>query len=260
MLTQLAGDTLALLANNWFLLAILALIFWVVDKHIGFRMLVVFALTLYVHGLIAFTLAPDTSSLSQQGFNFPAGSVQITTAVWGYLVPEIRDRRFTLIAIGVILLTSFLSYYYTGHSLQDIAAALFIGLFILYVVYRSLDWIGSVPEPIIFSFSLVLPSAMLLIYPEGAPHAGLLLGVGAGHSMEQLKVRMITAEKEIKRAFSGLLGVVGLLFIIYIGGLLPETLVIHFLYTGFLGLWITILQPLLASKMGLCEQEGHSRV
>ncbi|SDH34766.1 hypothetical protein [Alteribacillus bidgolensis] len=256
------ANTAALLINDWFYLTIIALVFWTIDKNIGFNLLVIFSISVYINGFLQFTIpSAETSELSSGSFEFifPPKEVQLASAFWGFLIPEISDRRYTALACSIIFFTSFVSLLYGERSIQDIIVAILLGIFVVYIVYRSMDWIGSVPEPIIFSFSLVLPSSLLLLFPEGAHYAGLLLGGGVGYSFELIKNRMIFSKHLWKKAAAAATGLVGLLLIVYLESLLSQTTLLQFLHTAFIGLWITLLLPMLSIKLGLHEQAGSIR-
>ncbi|MFB4164585.1 hypothetical protein ACE1TI_12305 [Alteribacillus sp. JSM 102045] len=254
------ANTAALLLNDWFFLTVTALIFWIVDKHLGFKLLVVFALTVYIHGILEFSLPSEASQPSTgSAYIFPPREVQIAAAFWGFLIPEVSDRRFTALASGIIIFISTNTLLYGGHSIQDIGVAILLGVFVVYIVYRSMDWIGSVPDPIIFSFSLVLPSSLLLLFPEGAHNAGLLLGGGTGYSFELIKSRMSFSKQLWKKAAAGSIGIGGLILIVYTESFLPQLTLLQFLHAAFIGLWITLLLPMLSIKLGLYQQEGSLR-
>ncbi|MFD2704298.1 hypothetical protein [Salibacterium lacus] len=241
--------------EDWFLVIIAALLYWTMDKPAGGRLLIVLALSIYFHGLIKqmFLPVPDNGS---GGFTFPAKQVQTAVAFWGYLLFEFRDRRFTWISFGMILIAVGITVLYTSHTPEDIFMGGLIGAFIVYVVYRSMDWIGSMPEPFLFSFSLVFPSSLLLLFPDGALYAGLLLGSGAGYSVERLKCRMTVTTAAYKKMITAVIGGAGLLLIIAAGRLLPSVSVLFFLHAAAVGLWITLFLPFLSVRLGLNQQSG----
>ncbi|WP_240378051.1 hypothetical protein [Bacillus piscicola] len=256
MLSSLAADTIILLSSDWFFLAVIALLYWVIDKHTAFKLLVIFALTLYVHEVLINSFPAGTQATNNhESFLDPAKEVQLVTAFWGFLIPAVSDRRFTILSCAIISFTAVFAFFNNSYSYQDIVAALFLGVFIVFIVYRTIDWIGGVPEPIVFSFSLVLPSALLLLFSEGAVYSGLLLGVGAGYSLEKIKNRVKVSGTAVKKTAAGLLGLTGLILIASIGKWLPDTTLIQFSLAAFLGLWITFIQPFIAVTFDLYDRE-----
>ncbi|WP_090925809.1 phosphatase PAP2 family protein [Salibacterium qingdaonense] len=241
--------------NDWFLVVIAALLYWTMDKPAGGRLLIVLALSIYFHGLIKQMFLPVPAD-GNGGFTFPAKQVQTAVAFWGYLLFEFRDRRFTWLSLAIIMIAAGITLIYTSHTLEDIFMGGMIGAFIVYVVYRSMDWIGSMPEPFLFSFSLVFPSSLLLLFPDGALYAGLLLGSGAGYSVERLKCRMTVTKEVYKKVITAVIGGVGLLLIIAVGSLLPAVSVLFFLHAALVGLWITLFLPFVSVRLGLNQQSG----
>ncbi|SFP22915.1 hypothetical protein [Salibacterium halotolerans] len=244
-----------IMTNDWFLVIIAAVLYWTMDKPAGGRLLIVLALSIYFHGLIKqmfFPVPPDGNG----GFTFPAKQVQTAVAFWGYLLFEVRDRRFTWLSFSMILIVAGTTFLYTSHTVENILMGGLIGAFIVYVVYRSMDWIAAMPEPFLFSFSLVFPSSLLLLFPDGALYAGLLLGSGAGYSVERLKCRTELTNELYKKAITAVIGGAGLLLIIAAGTLLPPVSVLVFLHAAAAGIWITLFLPFLSLRLGLNQQSG----
>ncbi|MFZ4452125.1 hypothetical protein [Salibacterium aidingense] len=258
MFVEWAGDTVQLLTNDWFFLIVIAVVYWTIDKNTGLKLLIVVALSVYFHGLIKQTFSPVPSAGSTS-FTFPAREVQLATSFWGFLIPEISKRRFTLLACVIIALIAVMTFLNSSHSFQDIIMAVLVGAFVVFAVYRSMDWIGSVPEPFLFSFSLVLPSSLLLLFPEGGPYAGLLLGAGAGYSLEKLKCRMVVSTKIKNKVITAAVGLIGLVLIALSQNLLPSTILLYFLHAALLGFWITLVTPFLSVKLKLNDQKGQLR-
>ncbi|RSL30961.1 hypothetical protein D7Z54_23655 [Salibacterium salarium] len=254
-----AGGVIQLLGSDWLFLLVIAILYWTVDKHIGMKLLVIVTLSVYVHGLIRYTFSPLPAG-STFTFTFPAREVQAATSFLGFLIPEVSKKRFTLFSSGVIFLIAGITLVHGAHSLHDVIMAVMIGGFIVYAVYRSMDWIGSVPEPYIFSFSLVLPSSLLLLFPEGAQYAGFLLGGGIGYSFEKIKTRVSLSSHMQNKIITAVIGLAGLLIIAYAQTWLPSTTLFHFIHASLLGVWITFIHPLLSIRLGLNQQEEHSFV
>ncbi|MGY4690255.1 hypothetical protein [Salibacterium sp. K-3] len=239
--------------NEWIFVMMAALLYWTVDKPAGGKLLIVLALSIYFHGLVKHMFLPLPDG-ENGGFTFPSKEVQLAVSFWGYLIPEMSDRRFTLFSFGIILFTVMMTVLYTPHTYEDILMGGLLGMFIVYAVYRSMDWINSMPEPYLFSFSLVLPSSFLLLFPDGAPYAGLLLGSGAGYSVERLKCRMVVTSVMYKKIAVIVIGSAGLFLIASAQVLLPSASVLLFLHAAGAGLWITLILPAISVRLGLNQQ------
>ncbi|SDH50579.1 hypothetical protein SAMN05192534_106130 [Alteribacillus persepolensis] len=246
-----AMNTAALISNDWFFLLLIALVFWSVDKHLSIKLLIIFALSTYTNHFLHHTIpTPSSDAVSSV---LPPKDVQIATAFWGFLIPEISDKRYTLLACLLIAALSFTEMQYGGYSVQDVIVAILLGSFFVYLIYRS-DWISSVPQPIIFSFTMVIPSALLLLFPEGAYYAGLLLGGGIGYNMELIKNRMQFATVMWKRGITCIIGISGLFVIAYLNIFFAPTTLFSFVHAILIGLWLTLLLPILSVKTGLYRQ------
>lgn len=243
-------EIISVFTNEWFYLTTIALLYWTVDKHISFKLFIVLTLTLYIHAFIYHLIA-------EHSFPFlPAEPVQLATAFWGYFIAEVSNRKFTLFACVMIFLVSLVTLLHGFYTLQHVIIAMLLGVFIIYAVYRTRDWMNSAPESLVFSCSLVLPSALLLLFPEGAVACGLLLGGGVGYSVETIKNRMVYPHQLMKRVIAGVIGFIGLFLLIYLHTWLFHSVLTTFLHSALVGLWITLIYPLLMIYFGWYKQDG----
>lgn len=254
-MTPIFQDVVSVLTNEWIYLMSIALLYWTVDKHISFKLFVVLALTIYIHAFI-YQLIAGEHSLSPSHQFLPAETVQLATAFWGYFIVEINNRKFSIIASVLILLIAIISFLSGDYAAHHIIVGMILGIFIIYAVYRTRDWMNTAPEPLIFSFSLVLPSALFLLFPEGAVACGLLLGGGVGYSVETIKNRMTYPDYLKKRVAAGIIGLVGLLFLIYLQQWLLHSVLTVYLHAAFVGLWVTLIYPLFMIYIGWYKQDG----
>ncbi|MFB5662016.1 hypothetical protein [Alteribacillus sp. HJP-4] len=252
-------NTVTIIYHEWFYFLIIPLVYWLIDKYTGFKLLLVFGLTLYFHSLLT-AIFEGRSAFSDDPVSFSLSlplEVQLSTAFLGYLIWEVADRRFTFLAFMAISFISLFRLISPAYLFEDIFMAIVIGGFTVYIVYRSMDWMGGVPDAYVFSFSLVLPSSLLLLHPEAASYAGLLLGSGAGFSFEQLKNRMSISRDVKKKLSAALLGSAGLLILLSIREFLTPVPVTMFLHAVLVTLWITYIAPALFTKAGIYQHQGN---
>ncbi|MBU8907714.1 phosphatase PAP2 family protein [Desertibacillus haloalkaliphilus] len=242
---------------SYFLL--IPFIYWVVHKKIGFYLFYVFLFSMYVNEFLKSTFMierPGDHQPLTTGYSFPSGHVQAATSFWGFLIPAISKRWFTVFACVYIGLISFSRLYTGAHWPADVVAAILISSFIIYMSYRSYDWLGSMPDNYKLIFSFVIPIALVLLNPKSSFFAGLLLGVGVGYGFEQIKNRMVISPNYTRKTIAFLIGTIGLFSIYSLSFLLPEQPAILFIHAALMGMWITWLAPMLFIKFKIYERSG----
>ncbi|WP_096201215.1 phosphatase PAP2 family protein [Bacillus sp. FJAT-45350] len=242
-------------SSSYFYFLAIPFLFWTVDKHAGFRLLYLFMFSVYLNNILKDIFKVDRPDTSIDGYSMPSGHAQATTVFWGFLIPFLSKKFFTFVAISVIALISFSRVYTNAHWTLDIVVGISIGIFLVYASYRALDWIGAMPDIYKLVLAIILPIALWLLSPEDSYYAGLLLGGGVGYFFEILKCRMILPTSYLRRGAAFLIGIIGLVMIERIGTILSGNLFIELLFSTLLGLWITLIAPLLFVKIRLYNSE-----
>ncbi|WP_018923809.1 hypothetical protein [Salsuginibacillus kocurii] len=247
--------TTAFLGDEWFYLLMIPLIFWAIDKEIGFRLLFIYFLSVYLNLFI--NGLPSLGGGASNYLLSPNPMVQAAVTFWAFLLPEIGKKGFSAIALFAMFSVSFTAYYSVGVEFFSIVSAWALGGFIVYATYRSMDWTGGMPDVYKLAFSFVFPSSLLLLFPNGAIYAGLLLGISTGYVFEQIKTRMLISSHPGRRLLAGVVGLVGMFIFYYAGTWLVDSVITQFLHSAFTGLWITFFAPFLFMQLGVFEQEGR---
>ncbi|PSL43181.1 hypothetical protein B0H94_1113 [Salsuginibacillus halophilus] len=257
-----AADALSLVVPfsepAWYYLIIIPLIYWLVDKSAGFRLFVLFLLSMYLN-VFARTM-PQLQEGSVPLFNLegpliPDPHVQAGATVLGFFILEFSQRKITWAAFGGIIFISIVVYM-NGTHLFEIGTSLVLAGFLVFASFRSLDWTGSMPDTYKLALAFVLPSALLLLLPESALYAGLLLGISLGVVFEQLKIRFFVRSRG-RRALAGLIGTSGVLVLLWTASTFMQTVLSQFLISILLGLWITLFAPWLFTITGIFTQAGQ---
>lgn len=142
-----AGDVLALLTqlgDVWFLVALLALVYWFHDReHGAFAILTLLGGLALVVGLKSFfglpRPPPAMRLVGVDGFGFPSGHAIAATVGWGALAVALdRPTRSTRygIAVAAVLLVSFTRVALGVHFAIDVVAGMAVGVSYLFLVTR----------------------------------------------------------------------------------------------------------------------------
>lgn len=237
------------------------IIYWLVDKHFGFRFSIFFIFSAYLNSgakHLFMTERPprDLRLVTQEGYSFPSGHAQGSTAFWGFLALKLKTRLAYLGAAVLILLISFSRIFLGVHWPIDIVGGIGIGLVLLFAYSRvaHLDLTKIELSKWIFG-SLLATILLYLLHPtgDGPMTCGFMLGALIGYRLELIYVdfqEQGSAAQNIGKLILGL----SVLFLLRIAlkpvvSWLPAGLSVVVRYS-LLGLWASFGAPLVFTKLG----------
>jgi len=169
LLTQLGEETIGMV--------ILCVIFWCISKRIAYVMGVAFFLSgLTVQGMkICFrvdrpwvadpNLNPvESAKAHATGYSFPSGHTQSSTALFGSLGVQIRQRAIQVVFFVIPVLVAFSRLYLGVHTLQDVAVSLVLTfLFVLLAVKILSSDASSAKRNLIIPIIMVLYAGIVIL-------------------------------------------------------------------------------------------------
>ena len=188
------------LGNEEFYWLFLPGLYWLGDRRLGARIILLFLVSVWINDLLknAFALprpSPEVVRVlypeSGMSYGFPSGHAQFGTALWGGLALELRRRWVTWAAAVLIALLSLSRLYLGLHFPLDVWGGLGIGLATLAVYARLIPGRAAQPSggraiplpTLLLALLALLSSGLLLDRREPnllAKPLGLLLGAGIG--------------------------------------------------------------------------------
>jgi len=257
-----------LLGDEEFYLLFLPLIFWCIDKRVGFKLAFLSLLSTYANAFLKDLFAiprPSDPRIRQmigfEGYSFPSQHAQGTTVIWGYLASQYRSLAMGVVAVVIPILVSLSRLYLGVHYAQDVIGGVAIGaLFIL-----AFNWAVSaagkmyVPPAAKAVGVLLLPFGLLALHftAAAARAMGSLLGMGVGILLEEEFVRFEARGPWWKQLLKLAIGLaVSLALWAGLKVVLPEAVVFRLLRYGAVGLWVTFFAPWLFVKASLAGREG----
>lgn len=249
---------------EFYMLAI-PVIYWLINKHFGLRFAVFFTFSAYVNSgtkHIFTTERPprDLRLVTQEGYSFPSGHAQGSTAFWGFLALQLKTRWAWWVSGLMIALVSFSRIYLGVHWPIDILGGLTIGIILLLIYSRYVPKnLEDIPLQKWILGSLASGVILYLLHPtgDGPLTVGFLLGALIGYRLELLYVNFQEQASLVQNILKMILGLT-VLFLLRIvlkpivawipGGL--STVVRY----GFLGLWASLGAPFIFTKLGLFEK------
>ncbi|NMB00339.1 MAG: phosphatase PAP2 family protein [Firmicutes bacterium] len=245
---------------EFYMLAI-PIIYWLVDKHFGFRFSVFFILSAYLNSgakHIFMTERPprELRLVTQEGYSFPSGHAQGSTAFWGFLALKLRTPLAYVGAAVMIALISFSRIFLGVHWPIDIIGGIAIGLCLLFAYSRiaHIDLTRiDLRKWILGSFLAAL--ALYLLHPtgDGPMTVGFILGALIGYRFELIYVDFEEEGSLVQNIAKLVLGL-AVLFLLRIAlkplvGWLPTGISVIVRYS-LLGLWASLGAPFAFMKLG----------
>ena len=240
------------LQTEEFLLIVLPIVWWCVDKRIGASLIILFSSCEFFSRFLKSTtgetrpydLDRHVRNLDPQpDSSFPSAGEMDTMILWGYMALSFRRRALWVWAVAAIVLVGFARIYLGAHYLTDVLASILISALILALVIRSkladriiaspraVQWIMAVGWPILL--------ALVKLNPETAVSLGAMLGFNIGLLLERQTVRFNPRGelwKQVVKLIAGLAVVIGLR--LAIKPLLPPGDVFTLIRYAIMGLWI----------------------
>lgn len=256
-----------------FFLLLIPTILWCVDFAVGVRLATIFLLSTYVNtglkGLFThprpFELDPTVKLHDAGGYGLPSGHSQSAVVVWGTIATEFRKTWLRVVAILLMVLIGFSRIYLGVHFPTDVlggwaVGAIFLALYLV-LGLRVEAWLKEASLAVQLILSVVLPLALLLIYPDkdAISSTAVLMGMGIGVALIRRIAPFSATGPLWQRAARFLVGAIGLLAI-YFGLKLvfpaegdPLYLALRAVRYVLVGLWVTLGAPWLFRRLRLAS-------
>ena len=267
---------LTFLGDDEFFIIFLSILFWCVNKNLGFQMMVLLLVTGVCGGIIkelTFLERPDLAGVIQPlNAAFPSGHTLAAVTFWGYLAVRIKKTWFWiaafLLAFGIGLSRLVLGYHFLGDVLGGVALGLpllllFVWLSVYFLERGRLD---TCPGPLLLILSVAVPVLLAAVLPgvSSPKLLGCLAGVSAGYILEKEKVRSVTAAPLLLQFTKVLIGLALPYFLVIgLGRIFPHS-ISNFAFTAqtaglagyfLVGIWGTLLAPVIFVALKLAPRE-----
>ncbi|MFO7745055.1 MAG: phosphatase PAP2 family protein [Psychroflexus sp.] len=253
-----------ILGSEGFFLILFSIIYWSINKSLGFWGLLLMPLSIFVTSEIPKDILklprPDVSGVTVTTYTFPSGHASGAASVWGYLAVRLKKRWFWIFSLIIIALVALsrtmLGYHFLGDVLGGIiTGTAFLALFLwVGTILFENNWQEKIPHSLIMFVSLAIPLAMSYIPATYAPSLmGYVAGAGFGFLLQKEKLSFLTqgtCKQHVARTIIGttiILGMIPGLNLVLPQGVHMLTFVQYALTT----FWTTYLAPLLFLKLHL---------
>jgi len=263
------------LGKEDFFLILLPLILWCVDFAFGARLAFYFLFSTVVNsgakGLIDHPRPcdrdPEVKLHEYTGrCGLPSGHSQSAVVVWGIIASYARKRWVWAVAVLLMALIGFSRIYLGVHFPTDVLGGWALGAVLLvgyvFLVPRIEAWLKSVGLAARLALVVVIPLALVLIYPsdEALSAMGVFMGAGVGIVLTGQWVPFSAAGPFWQRAVRLLLGAVIVLGLRFgLKAVFPDEgealyALMRFVRYALVGLWAGLGAPWMFLKLKLAPR------
>ncbi len=276
------------LGDELFYIAAVAFFYWVWDKRLAIKLAMGITMSSYLNSFLKLLIKSPRPYAStnpeehwigvnveeyKQTMGMPSGHAQGSVTFWGILAYELKNKKFWIFAIIIVLLIGISRLYLAVHFLEDVIVGWILGIIIVIVF----EYLWAKTEPIVeelqYQQKIALSFSPLILFlvatasfgfdmdaKFGAVTMGALTGILLGHLLQERYIGIYSRPNSLLegtvRIFVGymiLVPLVLLLSILQHTGLdnspqsiqLFATLIRYF----FIGLILTTMIPALFTKI-----------
>lgn len=245
--------SITMLGEEYFFIVALSLIYWCIDKNLGYRIGFTYLSSMLLNNGIKEALQvprpigePGIRSLrieTATGSSFPSGHTQGVATFWMALMTSTK-KKWTYIVGTVIILLVALSRVYLGvHRPVDVIGGIIISVIWVLIMNRIFDYIKSGGSKLILLIVIVPSIICILIFKseDYIKALGVTLGFFIGYILEPKYINFSVKASFVKQVLKLAIGLsVALAIKIFTKLILPESLTGDLIRYFLIGLWITL--------------------
>ena len=276
-----------LMGTETFYLLLLTLVYWVIHKHAGKRLVIYFLFSAWLNAFLKEIFKrPRPYQVSDRvkpaftasEFGLPSGHTQAGTTVGLILIREIKKHWATVLLIVYIFLMGISRMVHGVHFPQDVLLGWTIGILIVFCLYWLDERFSRIFTDITLGTMLLLTLGAAVVVlgipfltnptPEGLSGAltpgAVLVGVIPGLFLESRYVKFDTQGSGLQKSLRYLVGIVTALIIKeglkpLLGIVSNDTLymdaLVRIIRYFALGLWLTAGAPWMFTKLKLAKRQ-----
>ncbi|MBN1533925.1 MAG: phosphatase PAP2 family protein [Spirochaetes bacterium] len=260
---------ITILGNESFYMVILPLLYWCYEKKRAMKIIVIFLVSSAINDLCkdlwhmprpdAARLLPGIRELNiaykPKSPGFPSGHTQGAVAFWGPIIWYFRHPAIICVGLALILLIPYSRLYLAVHFLGDVTGGYLIGIAILFIMIPATECFDRNREKfceiVLVTTALVIPLVTFIIAPSNYvyPALGSLSGMLTGAVIANTRIDFNPRNSWYATVIKIVIGL-SVLFVLKFGlkMILPSNETFGYIRYFILGIWCTLLAPLLFSR------------
>jgi membrane-associated phospholipid phosphatase len=253
---------ITVLGEEYFAIGVLCLILWCVNKKlgyaIGFTYLTSFILNFSIKELFhvqrPFVLDKDITPIRPEtatGYSFPSGHTQSTASLATAIAASFKKRWLIIVGVILIVLMAASRMYLGVHTLLDVAVGAAVGIAWSFAALAIMNHLERSNKQA-WLLLLLIPVAVAMFFirdNDGYKIAGTFSSFLIGYLLDAKFIRYDTTGKLWQQIVKFVVGIAVLFAIKQFGKMLMgNSLAADYIRYLLIGLWITVLAPMLYKK------------
>lgn len=250
-------EAITAMAESLFLVVIIAILYWCVNKKKSIRIAWIVLLSSVVNGMVknivrmprpfqkgvVSPLRVETAT----SYSFPSGHTQTATSFWGSAASILNNKTTLVLGITMIGLTALSRLYLGVHWPMDVIGGIILGVVCVGIGNKLLDDSkGMTPKHLMIISSLTLIIMLIPVDADLSKAVAALWGLVLGLYIEQRYIHFKEVQEGKIQMYKILIGISGMMGI-YLGmsQFLPNSRFIDMIKYALIMLWITSGAPYL---------------
>jgi membrane-associated phospholipid phosphatase len=246
-------EGVTMLGEEYFFIIALSLIYWCIDKNMGYRIGFTYLSSMVVNVAIKEILQvprpigePGIRSLrieTATGSSFPSGHTQGVATFWMALMTNTKKRWTYILGTIIIVLVAFSRVYLGVHRPIDAVGGIIIAAIWVIIINRIFDYIKSGGNKYILLLFIVpgIVCAFIFKAEDYFKALGVTLGFFTGYILEPKYINYNVRASFIRQMIKLIIGIsVVIAILIFTKLILPESLLGDLIRYLLISLWITL--------------------
>lgn len=245
--------SITMLGEEYFFIVALSLIYWCIDKNLGYRIGFTYLSSMLINNGIKEALQvprpigePGIRSLrieTATGSSFPSGHTQGVATFWMALMTSTKKRWTYIVGTVVILLVALSRVYLGVHRPIDVVGGIIISVIWVIIMNRIFDYIKSGGSKLILLIAIVPNIVCILIFKseDYFKALGVTIGFFIGYLFEPKYINFGVRASFVNQVLKMVIGLsIAIAIKVVTKLILPESLLYDFLRYVLIALWITL--------------------
>lgn len=251
--------SITILGEEYFAITLLCIVFWCVNKKLGYRIIFAYLLSGVTNNAIkeAFKIerpfVRDSELIpirveTATGYSFPSGHTQGISALSTAFATVIHKKMFNVLSIILVILVAFSRMYLGVHTIADVSAGAVLGFVCVIVANWIFDYVEQRKRAELLLF-LLIPITLCLFWLPSHDYckaAGSFTSFLIGYVLDQKYIHYEAKAPLRNQVIKFVFGFAIMIVIKTLGKkLLGETMAADYIRYLLIGVWVTIVAPLL---------------
>lgn len=260
-------QAVTMIGEDVFLIVAMTLIYWCINKKFGYRLGFTYLYSIILNGIVKEILKVERPfnkdgirSLrieTATGYSFPSGHAQGSTTFFTSVMLYFKKTWLYILSSILILLVMISRLYLGVHTLTDVIGGFILGFLWVFMANKIMDYVEDGNEHLLFI--IIIPIAIGAFFfkaPDYFKAAGITSSFILGYYIETKYINFEPKQILKIQIIKYLLGIgVALIIKSLFKKILPVGNISEFIRYFILGIWVTVLAPMIFKKISnyFCE-------